>query len=87
MKLGSEVNLEKFIDLEVSGLGFKFVKLEFNVSHRNKVLCIYADKVGGITVNDCGKINYHLSKVLSVSKHINLNDYILEVSSPGVSLK
>lgn len=81
----SGLDLEKFIAVEVSGLGFKFVKLEFNVSRENKILRIYADKVGGITVDDCGKINYHLNKVLSVSNYKKLNDYILEVSSPGIN--
>lgn len=41
-------------------------------------------KAKGITVEECGRISYHLNKVLSVASNLNLKSYLLEVSSPGI---
>ena len=38
----------------------------------------------GINLEDCSKINYHMNKFLSVFPELQLGEYILEVSSPGV---
>lgn len=79
------LDLEKLIANEISSLGFEFVKLEIDSNNKTNILRVYANTVGGITINDCGKISYHLNKVLSVSEELHLSDYILEVSSPGIN--
>jgi len=83
--------LEKIIASEVCALGFDFIGLEFDRHTKPAVLRVYTDiavktetNSGGITVDDCGKINYHLNKVLSVTPSIIVDNYVVEVSSPGV---
>lgn len=49
-------------------------------------LRIYADKDGGITVDECEQISRALSKKLDEADPIK-NNYYLEVSSPGIERK
>lgn len=51
-----------------------------------KFLRIYADKDGGISIDDCEKISRELSVLLDEHDPIKEN-YILEVSSPGIERK
>ena len=51
-----------------------------------KYLRIYADKDGGISIDDCEKISRDLSTQLDAKDPIKEN-YILEVSSPGIERK
>jgi len=51
-----------------------------------KYLRIYADKDGGISIDDCEKISRELSTLLDAKDPIKEN-YILEVSSPGIERK
>ena len=77
--------LEKLVASEVNALDFKFIKLEYiSYSKFNNILRVYVDKVNGVTLNDCGKVSYHLNKVLSVADNLQLGEYTLEVSSPGM---
>ncbi len=47
-------------------------------------LRIYADKEGGITINDCEIVNRALGDLLDKDDYID-DAYILEVSSPGLT--
>ena len=51
-----------------------------------KFLRIYADKDDGISIDDCEKISRELSSLLDEKDPIKEN-YILEVSSPGIERK
>lgn len=51
-----------------------------------KYLRIYADRENGISIDDCEKISRDVSAVLDVKDPIKEN-YILEVSSPGIERK
>ena len=51
-----------------------------------KFLRIYADKDDGISIDDCEKISRELSTLLDEKDPIKEN-YILEVSSPGIERK
>jgi ribosome maturation factor RimP len=51
---------------------------------RRKVLRIYIDKPGGVTIGDCAQISREISMVLSVEGFID-EPYTLEVSSPGIN--
>lgn len=51
-----------------------------------KYLRIFADKQGGINIEECEKISRALSEILDEKDPIKEN-YILEVSSPGIERK
>jgi ribosome maturation factor RimP len=64
--------------------GFELVEVTFRRESRGWVLRLYADKEGGITLDDCAEISREVGRVLDVEDFI-LSPYTLEVSSPGLT--
>lgn len=73
------MDLERLLESTLAGLGYEFVSLER--SGKGKLLRIYIDKPGGISVDDCAKVSNHLSRVFAVE---NIGYDRLEISSPGL---
>jgi ribosome maturation factor RimP len=59
------------------------VHLEIAGTKRNQILRIFADKEGGITVEDCSKVSRSIEKVMDADDFMPAA-YVLEVSSPGL---
>lgn len=68
----------------LSSLGLELADLEFRKSGRTHILCIYIDKPGGVTLDDCADLSRELSLLLDVEDCIP-ERYTLEVSSPGLN--
>lgn len=67
----------------VEAEGMELVEIEFKTGKSRKLLRVFIDKAGGVTVSDCENVSQQLGTLLDV--HDLLKDaYILEVSSPGV---
>ena len=62
---------------------FELVDLEFVKEGPNWYLRVYADKEGGISIDDCELISRELEALLDQNDPIE-QAYILEVSSPGI---
>ncbi len=62
---------------------YELVDVEFVKEGPNKYLRVYADKEGGITIDDCEVISRALEEELEKDDFIE-QAYILEVSSPGI---
>lgn len=62
--------------------GFELVDIEYVKEGRNRYLRIFADKEGGIDIDDCGRISEWVSARLDEIDPIP-ESYFLEVSSPG----
>ncbi len=62
---------------------FELVDVEYVREGANWYLRVYADKDGGITIDDCVLISRALEEKLDESDFIT-DAYILEVSSPGL---
>lgn len=67
----------------VKDLNFELVDIEYIKEFGNYFLKIYVDKKGGITLDDCQKMNERLSLELDEKDPIP-GEYYLEVSSPGL---
>jgi ribosome maturation factor RimP len=63
----------------VAGLGYELVDVER--SARGRLLRLYIDKPGGVSVEDCAVVSRQVSRVLAVE---NVDYERLEVSSPGL---
>jgi ribosome maturation factor RimP len=63
----------------VAGLGYELVDVER--SARGRLLRLYIDKPGGVSVDDCAVVSRQVSRVLAVE---NVDYERLEVSSPGL---
>jgi len=77
--------IAKVHDLAVSlcnAEGIELVHIEYQRESCGRVMRVYIDKPGGVSLGDCSNISRQLSDLLDV--YINSDEaYSLEVSSPG----
>jgi ribosome maturation factor RimP len=64
--------------------GLSVWDVELAGSGRRRVLRIYIDKPGGVTLDDCERISQQVGAVLDAEDVVPGESYQLEVSSPGV---
>ena len=62
--------------------GIEIVDVEY-VRERNWILRLFIDKDGGVDLNDCQKVSEEAGRLLD-EKDLIPDNYMLEVSSPGV---
>ncbi len=73
------MHLDKVIEPAVTGMGYELV--DVHASGGGRLLRLFIDKPGGVTLDDCEAVSRHLTRVLAVEAI----DYDrLEVSSPGL---
>lgn len=65
-------------------MDFQLVDIEYLSEHGRWVLRIFADKEGGITVEDCARVSREIGDLIDVKDFIP-HEYVLEVSSPGLN--
>jgi len=63
----------------LTGLGYELVDVQ--ASNGGRMLRLFIDKPGGITLEDCATVSRHLTRVLAVE---GIDYERLEVSSPGL---
>jgi ribosome maturation factor RimP len=67
----------------LEGRNMELVDLEFKMEGRGKVLRIFIDKEGGVTLDDCADISREVDVLLEV-EDLMPSAFNLEVSSPGL---
>ncbi|HBG45459.1 MAG TPA: ribosome maturation factor RimP [Deltaproteobacteria bacterium] len=80
---GVEDRIRQLAQPVADGLGLELVDVSFASEHGRRVLRVYIDKPGGITVHDCEQVSREFSTILDVEDPIP-QSYNLEVSSPGL---
>jgi ribosome maturation factor RimP len=73
------LRLEKVVEPAVAGMGFELVDVQ--ASNGGRLLRLFIDKPGGVTLDDCAAASRHLTRVLAVE---GIDYERLEVSSPGL---
>jgi ribosome maturation factor RimP len=73
------MQLVELIEKAVNGLGYELV--DFETSPRARLLRVFIDKEGGISVDDCATVSNHLTRLFTVE---NVDYDRLEISSPGM---
>jgi ribosome maturation factor RimP len=73
---------KRFADAICEGEGIELVYIEYQRETRGRILRIYIDKPGGVTLDDCAGVSRQLSDLLDVELEDDFS-YNLEVSSPG----
>lgn len=76
---GKAMALDELLETTLNGMGYELVEVE-QLAH-NKLIRIFVDKEGGITIDDCVAVSNHLNRLLAVE---NIDYGRLEVSSPGL---
>lgn len=78
-----EKRTEELVQPIIDAGNYELVDVEYVKEGANKYLRIYADKEGGINIDDCVDISRALEAKLDEDDFIE-EAYILEVSSPGL---
>jgi ribosome maturation factor RimP len=73
-------NLQTLLEQALTQIGYELVDLE--MSNHGKLLRLFIDKPGGITIDDCALVSEHISHFLAVENDIDYDR--LEISSPGM---
>ena len=73
------MRLEKVVEPAVAGMGYELVDAQ--ASNGGRLLRLFIDKPGGVTLDDCAAASRHLTRVLAVE---GIDYERLEVSSPGL---
>lgn len=73
------MDLRGLLETTVTGMGYELVAVER--PGRGRLLRLYVDKPGGVTVDDCATVSHQVSRVLAVE---GVDYERLEVSSPGL---
>ena len=77
-------SIERLVTPFLETRGVELVELLLSGSPRRRMLRIYADRTGGITIDECVTLSRGLEDLLDTHDPIN-GSYTLEVSSPGLN--
>jgi ribosome maturation factor RimP len=73
------LRVDNVVEPAVTGMGYELVDVQ--ASNGGRLLRLFIDKPGGVTLDDCAAISRHLTRVLAVE---GIDYERLEVSSPGL---
>jgi len=65
-------------------MGFELVDVEYLGAGGRRILRVYMDRTGGVTLDDCARVSREIGVLIDV-KDIIEERYVLEVSSPGLN--
>ena len=76
---GSVPAVERIGKPMAAEMGLEWVEATFQKESRGKCLCLYLDKEGGLTLDDCERFHKRIQPLLE-----DVDYDFLEVSSPGI---
>lgn len=83
MRAETEKQVEKLIAPILDDFGYELVDLQYKKEGSSMALCVFIDKPGGITLDDCVEVSREVGAILEIEDPIR-SAYRLEVSSPGL---
>lgn len=66
------------------GHGLDLIDVELFRAGRRRMVRVYVGKAGGVTIDDCTRVSREISTVIDAENWLGEDDYVLEVSSPGL---
>ena len=82
-KMKNKNCIEETVAKALETQGYELIDLIIQTHGSKKLLQFFADKQGGITLDDCELLSNKIDAVLTMENLID-GAYILEVSSPGI---
>lgn len=76
-------NITQLVEKSLNSLGYEVIELKLIKAGPRKIVRVFIDKEGGITVADCKMASNNISELLDNENFLE-NAYTLEVSSPGI---
>lgn len=78
-----EGKIEKLVETKITNLGYELYDVQYVKEGKDYFLRIFIDKLKGISLEDCEKVNNEITDLLDTADYIK-QQYFLEVSSPGI---
>ncbi len=78
-----EERVETLIKSTIEEIGYDLYDVEYAKEGKNYFLRVFIDKLEGIDLEDCEKVNDAINNLLDEADYIK-EQYFLEVSSPGI---
>lgn len=78
-----EERVEALVKPTIEKIGYDLYDVEYAKEGKNYFLRIFIDKLDGIDLEDCEKVNEAINDILDEADYIK-EQYFLEVSSPGI---
>lgn len=78
-----ENKVENIIKVPIEKLGYELYDVEYAKEAKNFFLRVYIDSPKGISLNDCEAVSNEINDLLD-KENVILEQYFLEVSSPGI---
>lgn len=78
-----ESKVENLLEPIITGLNYELYDVQYVKEGKDFYLRITIDKEGGISIEDCEKVNNAIDDILD-EKDLIKESYFLEVSSPGI---
>ena len=79
-------DLKLLIEPTVNKIGYELTDLEMKWSGENNLIRIFIDRPEGIGLEDCEAVSQQIGMLMDIEEPIT-DDYVLEVSSPGLDRK
>lgn len=79
-------DLKLLIEPTVNKIGYELTDLEMKWSGENNLIRIFIDGPEGIGLEDCEAVSQQIGMLMDIEEPIT-DDYVLEVSSPGLDRK
>lgn len=83
MHADMQVEIETLVMPILDDLGFELVDFQLRNEGRQLALCIFIDKPGGITLDNCAEVSRDVAAILEIEDLIK-SSYRIEISSPGL---
>jgi ribosome maturation factor RimP len=64
--------------------GLDLVDVEIFRAGRRRMVRVYVGKAGGVTIENCARVSREMSAVIDAENWLGEDNYVLEVSSPGL---
>ncbi len=78
-----EDRVRALAEMFLSSLGMELVDVGYASEHGRRILRLFIDRPGGVTIDDCANVSRELGTILDV-EDVMPERYVLEVSSPGL---
>ena len=81
-----EKKIISFLSEPLKIAGFELIEVKVSIMNAQKTIQLYIDRPNGIQIDDCVNVNQITKNIFGKTNH-NYEDYVLEVSSPGIFRK
>jgi len=81
-----EDQLLRLLDIPIKNTGYNLLDIKLFNRNSDKIIQLFIYQPQGIEIDDCIKVNNLASEII-INEGLSLDNYTLEISSPGIFMK